>query len=200
MLSVFFAFVGVSWEGGGPPREGGFQFGFDGAGGDFVVSEDEDFPVGVVVVSLGAQPNIPVLGESGTGKLQEIFSLLGDRDLVESEEGILQGQAGFGQFLLQAQKLQGGVLLVRGLVVLGQEAVLGEADFGAFAGMATSVLLGVVGLRALDGEDVGLAQLEVGVLGKHRLLALPDAGEESFALDVLASFSLVVGTAFGASC
>lgn len=84
--------------------------------------------------------------------------------------------------------------------MLGQEAVLEEPDFGAFEGLAMSVLLRIVGLRALDGEGVGFAQLEVRVLGKHRREALPDAGEEPFDRDVLAGFPLMVGAAFVASC
>jgi len=167
VLSVLFAFVGISRERGGPYREGRLQFRFDGVGGDLVVSEDEALPFGVVGVSLDAQLGVPVSGESGTGKLQDIFPLLGEGALAQGEEGIFQGQAIFGQFLLQVQKLHGRIFPLRRLVVLRQEAILEYPDIRAFEGLAVGILLGIVGLRALDGKDVGRAQVEVGVLGKH---------------------------------
>jgi hypothetical protein len=89
MLPVLLSLFGISGEGGGPHGKGGLQFGFDGVGGDFVVPEDEDLPFGVVVVPLYAYSGIGVFGESGTGKLEAFFPVLGAGDLGEREEGIL---------------------------------------------------------------------------------------------------------------
>lgn len=81
MLAVFFSLLSISCEGGGPHRERGFQFGFDGVGGDFVVPEDEALSLGIVVLSLNAEFGIGVFGESGAWKLQDFFSLFGAEGL-----------------------------------------------------------------------------------------------------------------------
>ena len=84
--------------------EGSFQFGFDGVGSDFVVSEDEDLLVGVVVVALDAQSGIEILGELGTGEVEEVLSLVGEAHVVEGEKFIFHVQAIFPQLFCESEE------------------------------------------------------------------------------------------------